>query len=177
MPGSSPGMTLVAFFDIRLRDLATCSVRGLHFVCPLEIRGRREDRVHAAPAVPCAVAHRKTRTRAYRFSGSIPAFPAQWLYGLLRTLPGERLFCLRRCANLSTQLDASTAAPGPHDFAVRHSRSRPVKIHLTRAASIASHTLRSVTIAKRPSVGARRGIDTVNQNYGKAEYFSVEGLT
>jgi hypothetical protein len=29
-------------------------------------------------------------------SGSIPAFPAQWLYGLLRALPGERLFCLRR---------------------------------------------------------------------------------
>jgi len=25
-------------------------------------------------------------------SGSIPAFPAQWLYGLLRALPGERLF-------------------------------------------------------------------------------------
>src|SRR5215207_7117156 len=31
-------------------------------------------------------------------SGSIPAFPAQWLYGLLRALPGERLFCLRRHA-------------------------------------------------------------------------------
>ena len=26
----------------------------------------------------------KVRTRAYRFGGSIPAFPAQWLYGLLR---------------------------------------------------------------------------------------------
>ena len=25
-----------------------------------------------------------------------PTFPAQWLYGLLRALPGERLFCLRR---------------------------------------------------------------------------------
>ena len=35
----------------------------------------------------------ETRTRAYRFSGSIPAFPAQWLYGLLRALPSERLFC------------------------------------------------------------------------------------
>src|SRR4051812_31240162 len=29
-------------------------------------------------------------------SWSIPAFPAQWLYGLLRALPGERLSCLRR---------------------------------------------------------------------------------
>jgi hypothetical protein len=24
----------------------------------------------------------KMRTRAYRFSGNTPAFPAQWLYGL-----------------------------------------------------------------------------------------------
>src|SRR4249919_1235932 len=67
MPGSSPGMTLVAFFDIRLRDLATCSVRGLHFVCPLENRGRREDRVHAAPAVSRAIAHRE---RAHEHTGS-----------------------------------------------------------------------------------------------------------
>jgi len=29
------------------------------------------------------------RTRAYRFSVGIPAFPAQWFYGLLRDLPGE----------------------------------------------------------------------------------------
>jgi len=29
-------------------------------------------------------------------SGNTPAFPAQWLYGLLRALLGERLFCLRR---------------------------------------------------------------------------------
>jgi hypothetical protein len=29
------------------------------------------------------------RTRAYRFSGEHPAFPAQWFYGLFRTLLGE----------------------------------------------------------------------------------------
>jgi hypothetical protein len=29
------------------------------------------------------------RTRAYRFSGGNPAFPAQWLYGLYRALPGD----------------------------------------------------------------------------------------
>jgi len=28
----------------------------------------------------------RMRTRAYRFSGNTPAFPAQWLYGLLRAL-------------------------------------------------------------------------------------------
>ena len=33
--------------------------------------------------------HKEKRTRAYRFSGSSPAFPAQWLYGLYRALPGD----------------------------------------------------------------------------------------
>ena len=33
----------------------------------------------------------RKRTRAYRFSGGNPAFPAQWFYGLLRALPGDRL--------------------------------------------------------------------------------------
>src|SRR4029077_12744566 len=31
----------------------------------------------------------KERTRAYRFSGGNPAFPARWLYGLCRALPGD----------------------------------------------------------------------------------------
>ena len=40
-------------------------------------RGRREDRVRAAPAVSCAMGRVEWRTRAYRFSGEHPAFPAQ----------------------------------------------------------------------------------------------------
>ena len=54
-----------------------------------ETRGRRESRVRAAPAVSCARMHKEKRTRAYRFSGGNPAFPAQWFYGLFRDLPGE----------------------------------------------------------------------------------------
>jgi len=33
--------------------------------------------------------HKKMRTRVYRFSGGNPTFPAQWLYGLYRALPGD----------------------------------------------------------------------------------------
>jgi hypothetical protein len=33
--------------------------------------------------------HKEKRTRAYRFSGGNPAFPAQWFYGLCRALPGD----------------------------------------------------------------------------------------
>src|SRR5712675_1039535 len=36
----------------------------------------------------CKIA--KKRTRAYRFSGGNPTFPAQWFYGLLRALPGDQ---------------------------------------------------------------------------------------
>jgi hypothetical protein len=81
--------------------------------------------------------HKKVRTRAYRYRRSIPAFPAQWLYGLLRALPGERLFCHRRPreAFASLGLNASTAASGPHDFAVRSSHTRQSQLsrpsHLT----------------------------------------------
>ena len=64
--------------------------------CPL-----REQRAQGRPGARCTRGlacncAQKTRTRAYRFSGNTPAFPAQWLYGLLRALPGERLFCHRR---------------------------------------------------------------------------------
>jgi len=70
------------------------------FVWPSSNRGRREDRVLAAPAVSRAICANK---RAHEHTGQrgIPAFPAQWLYGLLRALPGERLFCLRRLRFLS----------------------------------------------------------------------------
>ena len=65
--------------------------------------------------------HTTKRTRAYRFSGNTPAFPAQWSYGLYRALPGDRLSCHRRLQITSRKLDASIGASGPHDFAVRFS--------------------------------------------------------
>ena len=77
-----------------------------------KVRGRREDRVLAAPAVSCANAHKETHTR-YRYRRRIPAFPAQWLYGLLRALPGERLFCHRRRARMN--LRSLTPAPRRQD--------------------------------------------------------------
>src|SRR6202047_2334122 len=46
----------------------------------------------------------KKRTRAYRFSGGNPAFPAQWFYGLFRALPGDRAFLSPSSARLSANL-------------------------------------------------------------------------
>src|SRR5439155_17539264 len=75
----------------------------------------------------------KWRTRAYRFSGGSPTSPAQWLYGLLRALPGGAGLLSPSPAENIYRLSTSIAAPGPHDFAVRfgvfvrrdHSRLTP----------------------------------------------------
>jgi hypothetical protein len=104
-------------------------------------RGRRRPSREGAGKTGCALhprsrvqRQRERRTRAYRFSGSSPAFPAQWFYDLLRALPGDRLFCHhRRCdAKHHHQLDASNGASGPHDFAVRVSAVRQKRIRVHR---------------------------------------------
>jgi len=63
----------------------------------------------------------KKRTRAYRYRRSIPTFPAQWLYGLCRALPGDefllppspanwRLLQPGRASQTSTGLTPATGA-------------------------------------------------------------------
>src|SRR5258705_914332 len=74
----------------------------------------------------CKIA--KKRTRAYRFSGGNPAFPAQWFYGVLRA-PG--LFDTVACASYR-RLDASIGASERHDLAVRRQAalvSRAANVH------------------------------------------------
>src|SRR5436305_506210 len=77
----------------RLGYTSAFSRRGSPEVCKnlglLRKGGRREDQVRAAPAVSRAKMHMAKRTRAYRFSGGNPAFPARWFYGFLRALLGE----------------------------------------------------------------------------------------
>jgi hypothetical protein len=75
-------------------------------------RGSRECRLRAAPAVSCAKMHKKKRTRAYRFSGNTPAFPAQWLYGLCRALVSAKSarMCERAALTNRPSLDLSPIA-------------------------------------------------------------------
>ena len=82
-----------------------------------------------------------------------PAFPAQWFYGLLRALPGDRAFLSPSSAKTCfRELDASVEASGPHDFAVRIQRCSS-KAPLASTASRPAF----VTIASRPSVGRDGG--------------------
>ena len=112
-------------------------------------RGRREDRVRAAPAVSRAKVANKKRTRAYRFSGSSPAFPAQWFYSLYRALPGETwLACHRRRADTSAQLD--TCHRGVRTTRFCRTLERCSSIAPSRP-SLPAPT--SVTMANAPSLG------------------------
>ena len=122
------------------------------FVLPPSLnRGRRENRVPIAPMVPVQKKHGRQNHRLNRIT---PVFPAQWLYGLLRTLPGDRAFLPPSPpgSGASQGLDTSVGAPGPYDFAVRHSHARLARHSVHR---ILFPTF--VTIAKRPSCGNRTG--------------------
>ncbi|MEH2567109.1 hypothetical protein V1289_006736 [Bradyrhizobium sp. AZCC 2289] len=103
-------MTLMEFPDsnfkqlpTRLRVLAARRARSFARTLSLEKRGSRECRVRAAPAVSRAKIQKEKRTRAYRFSGNTPAFPAQWLYGLYRA-PRRRIRLVTVAAGLMAGL-------------------------------------------------------------------------
>ena len=118
---------------IWFRILAALIARGLLLYVPsFKSEGAGKTGCLLHPRSRVRFAQTKLHT-SIQGSGNTPAFPAQWLYGLLRALPGERLSCLRRPreAFASLGLNASTAAPEPHDFAVRftHARLRALRVH------------------------------------------------
>src|SRR5882757_3276758 len=98
---------------------------------PSSNRGRREGRVHAAPAVSRAI---RTNKSAHEHTGSAEAsrpslrngFTAYFVLSLVNGLS-----CHHRLAGRTARLDASIAAPEPHDFAVRisHLRLCDLRVH------------------------------------------------
>jgi hypothetical protein len=113
-------------------------------------RGRPGARRTRGLVCQCAT---RTRTRAYRFGGDTPAFPAQWLYGLSRALPGERAFLppsLRECCSQSLTPASRRQDHTILPYATGHARQ-------SRPSRPPHPTARFVTIASRPScrVGRR----------------------
>src|SRR3984893_9700970 len=104
---------------MRGRVPAARCARGLLRSRLLKIRGRREDRVRAAPAASCAKcanknAHEHTSSAdAIRPSLRNSSTAYTWL------TPATELSWHRRLARLHAKLDASVGAPGPPGFAVR----------------------------------------------------------
>jgi hypothetical protein len=100
------------------------------------IRGSRECRVLAAPAVSCAIV---CKEHAHEHTGAAGAFRHSLrngftAYFVLSPENGSFASVITWSVN-PRQLDASTAASGPHDFAVRFMRIRLLRIprppHLT----------------------------------------------
>ncbi len=124
-------------------------------------------------------AHQK---RAHEHTGQRrhPGFPCAMGYGLLRALPGERLFCLRRSTMRSirqdrcapVKLSASTATPEPHDFTVRVRR-------LTSTSALRVHRIspRVRDVANAPLVDEMRVVMALIWPAREAEYFSRRGST
>src|SRR3954451_15626526 len=129
---------------IRLRDLAALIARDLHLRLSLQnLEGAGKTGCLLHPRSRVRFAQTKGHT-SIQGSWSIPAFPAQWLYGLLRALPGERLFCLRRLRAFTQawrqQRDARTT---------RLHRTFQARTSIAPSASIASRRA-SVTFASAP---------------------------
>ena len=92
---------------------------------------------------------------------------------LIRALPGERrLLSPLPGPHRQARIDATVAAPGPHDFAVRSGH------HSSIAPPRPSHpAARFVTIASRPFAGRDGEAYATNPNFCKQEYFCARGLT
>ena len=86
----SPGRRRGRIFKMHVRILATRCARGLRELSRLEIRGRRECRVHAAPAVSRA---RCTRKCAHEHTGSAEAsgIPCVMALRLMPCSPRRRI--------------------------------------------------------------------------------------
>src|ERR1700743_3431014 len=120
--GAQPGMTKKETLP-RSRD--TPVPEFCKIIRPKE-RGRREDRVRAAPAVSRAKGSKKAHTsiQVQRKQSGLPcamvltvSFVLSPVTGLIVTVAPEKL--------ASQERNASIGASGPHDFVVRVSIVRP----------------------------------------------------
>ncbi len=112
--------------ETHLRIPAARSARVVRIFSPPKSEGAGKTGCALHPRSRVPNNKQKKRTRAYRFSGNTPAFPAQWCYGLYVLCPATGLSCHRRQLRSSSVrgLDPSVGGPAPHDFAVRFRRSR-----------------------------------------------------
>ena len=98
------------------------------FICPQKTRGRREDRVRAAPAVSRANAYAKKN--AHEHTGSAEAARPSLRNGftaysvLSPARPGLFVTVIPKKRELPRNLTPAIGASGPHDFAVRSNAVR-----------------------------------------------------
>jgi hypothetical protein len=119
-----------------------------------------QERAQGKPGARCTRGlvckmHIRKRTRAYRFSGGNPAFPARWCYGLLRALPGDRAF-LSPSSLRSLLLKNLTPASRRQDHTTSPSATSARSSSAPRASTASDPNVRDD--GQRPSFGiGRRG--------------------
>jgi hypothetical protein len=117
----------------------------------------QSQRAQGRPGARCTrglacICTQRMRTRAYRFSGNTPAFPAQWLYGLLRALPGERLSCHRRPREASLLLDLTPAPRRPDHTTSPYAQAT----HVSRSSRVHRISPHVRDDGQRPSSAVRQ---------------------
>src|SRR6266550_1044924 len=119
-----------------VRLLAARCARALHLLCPLLVQ-RAQGRPGACCTRGLACDLRKQKcTRAYRAAGAFRPSLRNGFTAYSELSPVNGSFAtVARERRASRELDASTAASGPHDFAVRLSHTRQSQLsrpsHLT----------------------------------------------
>src|ERR1700759_401435 len=116
---------------------------------------------------------KKTHAGQHRYAEITPALPAQWLYGLLRALPGVPGFLATIALSISafrpqgrnrvsTKLDPSVGGSGPHGLTVR------IVPHVLRPkASIATRLTSGDEWPSRPP--CRGGLASLNHKFFVSE--------
>ena len=160
-PGSRPGRRLN--MRLRSRDTMRPSVAIRSSLKNARAQGRPGAR--CTRGLVC-VMHKKKRTRAYRFSGGNPTFPAQWLYGLLRALLGDRAFLPPSLADESANL---TPASGRRD----HTTSPYAFAPFVKSASASTASRRAFRDDREPPLlsGETGRFYPVICPIAKAKYF------
>src|SRR5581483_2719214 len=120
--------------------------------------------------LPC-VQNKKTHAGQHRYAEITPALPAQWLYGLLRALPGVPGLLAPIAAQSLARLDPSVGGSGPHGLTVRDCAARLAAQRVHRNPRRASWRSRNV-------LRNERGMASLNHNFCLSErrIFLREGL-
>ncbi len=103
---------------------------------PSLLEGRRESRAPAAPVTHRVRGVAKWSAHGFdRYSQGHPGFPRAMALRLMSRSPrGTASFAPVAGGETLRRRSARVAAPGPHDFAVRRARARPViRDHLTQS--------------------------------------------
>ena len=163
--------------DIVSRSRGTIAPEVCNFL-PSYKRGRREDRVLAAPAVSRAICAKQNCTRAYRAAGAFRPSLRNGFTAYFVLSPENGSFASVATQEINpAQLSASTAAPEPHDFTVRsgcvrQSRSRVHRIsprvrddrERPSSAVRRAELCRLICVENESGIFLIPGLDTISEN-------------